>query len=331
MKPTRTLLVASAAALTLALGACGTTEDGGDDASSDSNEKITITDARGKEVTLDGPAERVATTEWNTVEYLISLGVQPVGVSDIKGFEAWDQSVELDEDATDIGTRGEPSLDTLATLDLDAVLVTDQLAGDAIEQIEKTTPVIVVPGGDSKDPLGQMWKNIDLVAQATGTEDEAKDLKKEFDETLAEGKKAVEESGKAGAKVAFNDAYDAGGAVSVRPYTEGSLVGAVLGELGFANAWSQVEGIEGDPAYGLGQTDVEGLTKLPADSLYWYIGNDVEADPYTDALAKNKVWTGLPFVKSGNVERLPDGIWMFGGPASMSDFVDAAVKTVQGS
>ncbi|MFD1824415.1 iron-siderophore ABC transporter substrate-binding protein [Mumia zhuanghuii] len=328
MKPTRTLLVASAAALALALSACGTTEDDADNSSSDSNEKITITDARGEKVTLDGPAEKVASTEWNTVEYLISLGIQPTAVSDIKGFKAWDQSVELDDSATDIGTRGEPSIDTLAGLGLDVVFVTDTLAGDAIKQIEETTPVIVMPGGDSSDPFGQMWKNVDLVAQATGTEDEAADLKKDFDDKIAEAKETIAATDAAGAPVAFNDAWEQGGAVSVRPYLEGSQIGAVLKELGFEDAWTSVEGVEGDAVYGLGTTDIEGLTKLPADTLYWYIANDTDVDVYAGSLKDNKVWNSLPFVKAGNVERFPDGIWMFGGPASMLDFTDAVVKTV---
>jgi iron complex transport system substrate-binding protein len=37
------------------------------------------------------------------------------------------------------------------------------------------------------------------------------------------------------------------------------------------------------------------------------------------------VWQSLPFVKGGNVTRLPDGIWMFGGPVSMTAYVDAVV------
>ena len=65
-----------------------------------------------------------------------------------------------------------------------------------------------------------------------------------------------------------------GGAVSVRPYLDGSQLGALLKELGFANPWTKIPGMEGDPAYGLGTTDVEGLTKLPADTLFWYIGNE---------------------------------------------------------
>ncbi|WP_370617174.1 ABC transporter substrate-binding protein [Mumia qirimensis] len=328
MKLNRPLLVASAAALTLALAACGTTEDAGDDSTAAAGEPITITDARGTEVTLDGPAERIATTEWNATEYLISLGVQPVGVSDIKGFETWDKSVELDDSATDIGTRGEPSIDTLATLDLDLVIVTDQLVGDAIAQIEKTTPVIVIPGGDAKDQIGQMWKNVDLVAQAAGKEDEAAELKKNFDAKVADAKETIASTDAAGAPVAFNDAWEQGGAVTVRPFLEGSQLGSILAELGFENAWSQVPGIEGDPAYGLGSTDVEGLTKLPDDTLYWYIAGETDADVYTDSLPDNKVWTSLPFVEDDNVERLPYGIWMFGGPAAMGDFIDAVVETV---
>jgi iron complex transport system substrate-binding protein len=37
------------------------------------------------------------------------------------------------------------------------------------------------------------------------------------------------------------------------------------------------------------------------------------------------VWTSLPVVMAGNVHRLPDGIWMFGGPTSMERYVDAVV------
>jgi ABC-type Fe3+-hydroxamate transport system substrate-binding protein len=71
---------------------------------------------------------------------------------------------------------------------------------------------------------------------------------------------------------------------------------------------------------------VEGLTKLPDDTLYWYIGNEAEGDVYADALADNPIWTSLPFVADGNVVRLPDSIWMFGGPASMTQFIAAVVK-----
>ncbi|GGV85607.1 hypothetical protein GCM10010228_65280 [Streptomyces massasporeus] len=47
--------------------------------------------------------------------------------------------------------------------------------------------------------------------------------------------------------------------------------------------------------------------------------------PFSGQLKKNAVWTSLPFVKADKVHRLPDGIWMFGGPGSMEAYIDALV------
>ncbi len=329
-RPRMLAVLATATAGALLVG-CGATSEPAADESEDSGpqEEITVTDSRGEEVVLDGPAERVAATEWNAVEYAASLGVMPVGVSDVTGFTTWDSAVELDDDVTDIGTRGEPSIDSVASLGLDVLFVTDSLVGNALEQIERTTPVIVLKGGDAEDPVGAMWANLELVAQATGTEDRLAELREEFDAKVEETAAVVEESGIGDAPVAFSDAYEASGQVSLRPYGEGSLLGGVMGELGLDNAWSQVDGLEFDPAYGLAQTDVEGLSKLPDDTRFWYIANDTDGgDPYAGTLADNRVWTGLPFVEAGDTYRFPDAIWMFGGPASMMQFLDAVQDAV---
>lgn len=330
---TRSTLVRSlaAAATGALLVGCGATSEPAADASEDAapQEEITLTDARGEEVVLDGPAERVAATEWNAAEYAVSLGVMPTGVSDVKGFKTWDQSVQLDDGVTDIGTRGEPSIDSVASLGLDVLFVTDSLVGNAMEQVERTTPVVVLEGGDAEDPVGTMWDNLEVVARATGTEDRLAELREEYDAKVEETRAVVEESGIAEVPVAFSDAYQASGQVSIRPYGEGSLLGGVMEEVGLTNAWSDIDGLEFDPAYGLAQTDVEGLSRLPAETRFWYIANDTDGgDPYTSTLADNRVWTGLPFVEAGDTQRFPDSIWMFGGPASMIDFLDAVQDAV---
>lgn len=340
MRRARALAGLSVAFVLLAT-ACGTTEDSPGDDPTEAAEStgdatdggtdtgaegpITVTDARGVEVTLDEPAIRVAGTEWNVIENLVSLGVMPVGVSDIRGYENWVSGADLDDTVTDIGTRGEPSMDTLAALDVDLVLVTDSLIEGAIGQIEATTPVVVVPGGDSQDNIGQMFANLDLVAELTGTQDRAQELHDEFDAKIEEGKAAIEEAGAAGDQVAFADGWVDAGTVNVRPFAEGSLVSDVFAELGFENPWP----MEGDPVYGLAQADVEGLTALPADARFWYIANDADGgDAFGGSLAGNAIWESLPFVQSGNVVRFPDSLWMFGGPTSMMQFVDAAVDAV---
>ncbi|MFJ3980953.1 ABC transporter substrate-binding protein [Streptomyces fungicidicus] len=314
--------LATAAALVLA--ACGTTEPAADDAK-ESTEAITLTDASGAEVELDGPAEKVVGTEWNVVEHLVSLGVDPVGVADVKGYKTWDSAVPLKNEPKDIGTRGEPSMDTIASLKPDLIVATTDLQPNALKQLRKIAPVLEVKSADAADPIGRMLENVDLIAEATGTTERAATLKKDFETTLAEGRKTLADAGLDGAEIAFADGYVASNQVSVRPYTSGSLVGAVNERLGLKNAWKQ----KGDEAYGLASTDVEGLTGL-GKVQFVYIGNDGDesSDPFANELAGNSVWKSLPFVKSGDVHRLDDGIWMFGGTGSMERYADALVASL---
>jgi ferric hydroxamate transport system substrate-binding protein len=112
--------------------------------------------------------------------------------------------------------------------------------------------------------------------------------------------------------------------VSIRPFAKGSLLSDVTERLGMTNAWTE----PGDPVYGLGQTDVEGLTRV-GDAAFLYIANDGDGgDPFTAVLGDNAVWRSLPFVQKSEVHRLPDGIWMFGGPTSMTQYVDAVVAAL---
>ncbi|MDQ0778933.1 ABC-type Fe3+-hydroxamate transport system substrate-binding protein [Streptomyces aurantiacus] len=329
----RLLLTAATTTAALTLAACGTTEPAADktdqaDQADKSSAAITLTDGAGKKVTLDGPATKVVATEWNVTESLVTLGVDPVGAADVKGYKTWDSAVPLKNEPKDIGTRGEPSMDTVAALSPDLVVTTSDLPPAALKQLRKIAPVLEVKSADGSDQIGQMLTNLDLIAKATGTTDKAKTARANFETKLAEGKRALADADLAdadlaGAGIAFADGYVTANQVSVRPYTSGSLIGTVNERLGLKNVWK----VKGDAAYGLGTTDVEGLTDLPKDTQFAYIGNDEDeaATPFTGALAKNAVWKSLPFVKAGDVHRLADGIWMFGGPGSMSAYIDSLV------
>jgi iron complex transport system substrate-binding protein len=318
------LTAAVAATAALALTGCGTTE-AADDTPSSSGAAISIKDASGTTVKLDGPATKVVGTEWNVVENLVSLGVEPVGVADVAGYRAWDAAVPLPNDPKDIGTRGEPSMDTVAALSPDLIVATTDLSAAAVKQLRKIAPVLEVRSADASGQIDQMLTNLDMIATATGTEAKAEAVTKTFRSTIADGKAAIEAAGLSGTEVAFADGYVDANQVSIRPYVKGSLIGDVTTELGLRNAWT----LEGDEAYGLASTDVEGLTKLGDGVQFMYIGNKADgADPFADALADNAVWKSLPFVEAGDVHRLPDGIWMFGGPESMDAYVEAVVAAL---
>ena len=50
-----------------------------------------VTDPRNKKINLKGPATKVVALEWGAAENLVTLGVMPVGVADIKGYAALGQ------------------------------------------------------------------------------------------------------------------------------------------------------------------------------------------------------------------------------------------------
>ncbi len=315
----------AAAALALVLTACGSSENVTPEAnSSAAAQPVSVTDARNKKIDLKAPATKVVGLEWGVIESLISLGVMPVGVADTKGYKAWVTAEKLDDTVKDVGTRGESSVDAIVALNPDLIVTTTDESAATIAQMEKAAPVLVVRGADAKNAIPQMRKNLELIGQAVGKTEQAKTLLADFDKKLADGKQKITDAGKAGQPYTMADGYKEGSTISIRMYTSGSLLGAVANELGMKNAWTGA----GDPDYGLASTDIEGLTKLK-DGEFLYIANDADGgDVFGGDLAKNAIWKNLPFVKSGNVHRLADGIWMFGGPKSTEQFIDAMVQAV---
>ena len=327
LKTTRALVAAAMA--TLVLAACGTTEDASDDPSSSakaSSGPVQVTDERGT-VKLDAPAANVVSLEWGLTETLLALGVKPAGAADVKGYNQWDTSVKLDASTPDVGTRGEPSLDAIAALKPDLVVTVTDLPANVITQIEKTAPVLALRGSDASDPIAYMRKTVTTLATITGTDDAATKLLADYDAKITEGKAALAKAGKAGAPFTMADGWVDSGTISIRMYTPGSFFGAIGQELGLKNQWTA----GGDKDYGLAQTDLEGLTKITdaKNSFVYVASNDEASKAFVQGLTSNAVWKNLAFVKAGgNVHRIPDGIWMFGGPASAEAYVDALVAAL---
>ncbi|MEU8819027.1 iron-siderophore ABC transporter substrate-binding protein [Actinoplanes sp. NPDC048796] len=311
----------------LITAACGTTEDPADEAAAApavSSGPVDLTDERGA-VHLDAPAKNVVSLEWGLTENLVALGVKPVGQADVKGYNNWDKSAPIDASTPDVGQRGEPSLDSIVALKPDLVVTTKDLPENVIASIAKQAPVLTLRGSDGADPIGYMRKTVNTLAQATGTQAKATELLAGFDAKVAAGKDALAKANKSGAAFAMADGWVDAGTVSLRFYTPTSFFGAIANELGLKNQWTT----GGDKDYGLAQTDVEGLTKLKDPSTaFLYVANDADGGDFTDSLKTNAVWKQLPFVTANQVKRVPDGIWMFGGPASANAYIDALTSAL---
>ncbi|NED98167.1 iron-siderophore ABC transporter substrate-binding protein [Phytoactinopolyspora alkaliphila] len=321
----RHAIMPALAAAMLALSACGSSEEPADDdettPQAQASEPITVTDARGEEVTLDAPAENVVALEWAETEALVTLGVMPSGVADVDGYSTWvGASAPLGDDVTDVGTRQEPSVDSIVALDPDLVIMEDR-GNPVAEQLEEYVPVIVIQGADASRNIEQMKENFTTIATAVGKEAEAEQVLSDFDAALDDGRQQIADAGHEGEKFLMADGWMEGSAVSIRMFGEGSLVSDLGEELGLENAWT--EGV--DAEWGLGQTDVEGLADLP-DLHFFYSASDAD-DVFADGLSGNAIWESLPFVESGQIHKLAPGTWTFGGPAScmfiVEQFVDA--------
>ena len=314
----------AAAAAAVLLSACGTTEapEPAAPAGSAAAGPVPVKDARGKEVKLDAPATKVVSLEWGLTENLVTLGVMPAGAADVKGYTTWVTAEKLDPSVKDVGTRGEPSVDAIVALDPDLVVATTDTTPALFAQLEKYVPVLALKGNDASSALPTLRSNLQTLATVTGKQAAATAALADFDAALTAGRQKIADAGAAGKQFTMADGWKEGGSVAIRMYANGSLLSEVAVQLGLKNGWTA----KGDALYGLGDTDVEGLTAL-GDVRFLYMGNDSDGgDVFKTGLSGNAIWKSLPFVRSGQVHRLPDGIWMFGGPKSCAQFVDATVK-----
>ncbi|MGB3760615.1 MAG: ABC transporter substrate-binding protein, partial [Rivularia sp. (in: cyanobacteria)] len=80
------------------------------------NSAVSPTD---KSISVKTPS-RVVALGWVYVEDLLALGIQPVGVADIEGYQKFvNIQPQLAASVVDVGTRAEPNLEAIAQLEPD--------------------------------------------------------------------------------------------------------------------------------------------------------------------------------------------------------------------
>ncbi|MFG1925258.1 iron-siderophore ABC transporter substrate-binding protein [Cryptosporangium sp. NPDC048952] len=331
------------AALAVTVTACGTTsvdeaapagekapasQSCADDTTTTSTGPVTLTDGVGRTVTLPKPAQRVAVLEWQQTEDLLTLCLTPVAAADPKGYATYVKAEKLPASVVNAGERGEPDLDALYATKPDLIVVEAFKADDEmITKLEKRgVPVLATVGADTSGQIANMKKVFSMIARATGRSERADLVLRQFDQHLAEAKKKVDVTG---TNFLFFDGWIESGNVVIRPYGTGALFTELGAQLGMTPAWTdKINAAYGsggvDPAYGLAQTDIEGLTAVGNATLFY--GDDDTPDSYVKELRKSSIWTALPAVKEGRAYPFPAGVWGAGGPKSNEEAVDAYVK-----
>ncbi|WP_053385380.1 iron-siderophore ABC transporter substrate-binding protein [Leucobacter celer] len=348
--PHRLAAVAVVGITAFALTACGTTEVGAAEEVSDSaaisascaedttvtaTGPVSVTDSHGRSLELDEPAKRVVVLEWQQTEDLLTLCVAPVGAASIDGFATYVSAETLPESVVNVGERGEPDLDAIYAADPDLIIIEANSPDDELlTKLEAgDVPVLATVGTDTSGQIENMQEVFSLIAEATGRTERAEQVLAEFDTHLATAKEEVASAQLPTTDFVFFDGWIESGNVVIRPYGQGALFTELGEQLGLTGAWSdEVNASYGsggvDPAYGLAQTDIEGLTGVGEANLIF--ANDGTPESYVTELEKSPIWNALPAVKEGRSFEFPPGIWGAGGPRSNQQAIDAFVDVITG-
>ncbi|MDA2811332.1 iron-siderophore ABC transporter substrate-binding protein [Nocardiopsis sp. RSe5-2] len=310
---TRALIAVPAAALALALttAGCGAAGDraGTSGGGGNGGGAVTLEHTLG-ELELDAPATDVVALEWTYAEDLQALGVTPAGVADVEGYDQWvTAGPRFDEGVEDVGTRDAPSLESIRALDPDLIITSELRSGENLEQLQDIAPTLVFDPYAADGEYAEMRATFATIGTAVGKEDEAQEVLDGLDARLEELKGELADAGADGAEVTVARGYTADGAAVVELLTDSTVPGALLGELGLANAWTA----DAD-AYGMSKVDVEGLTEVEDSHLVYVAAEDDNV--FTGDLDGNELWQDLEFVEEDRVHALDPGTWYFGGPLS---------------
>ena len=303
----RPLLVALAVTTSLGLAACGTSQPAADEPAEETSGSSAAAGPglrhrrRRPHRRARRPRERVVVLEWQQIEDVLTLGVDPVGAADVAGYNTWDTAETLDADTTDVGMRGEPNLDAVFSTNPDLVIVEAERGAPLIKQLASyDVPVLVTTGADAEDPIAQMKETFSLIATTLGKEDEAEQVLAEFDQTVEDAAQQIADADLATTEFAFVDGYLDGSNVAVRPFGQGSFMGELGEAVGLTNVW---EG-EVDPAYGLGSTDIEGLTQIGDANLFF---TSTESDTLAERARGERAVEERPLRPAGPGLPLPPG------------------------
>ncbi|MFD2922445.1 ABC transporter substrate-binding protein [Halobacillus naozhouensis] len=282
-------------------------------AESESERSVTVDTGLGEQ-TIQGVPQRVVVLEWTYVEHMLPLGIKPVGVSDVEGYNKWiNVGAPLPESTKDVGTRAEPNLEAIARLKPDLIIGAKYRHEAIIEELESIAPtVLFAPYSEEgvENQYQHMLNEFDTVAKIFDKQKEAETVKQQLEQTFEEQGRRIEEAGLSDIKAVVTQAFTSQNSPIMRLFTDNSVVAGVLEQMGVDNA---VE-VEKPQVYGFISSSVEALQNYQNAHFFYLVQEDDNI--FTNQFADNPAWTNLEFVKEDRTYELPGDMGTFAGPLS---------------
>jgi iron complex transport system substrate-binding protein len=264
-------------------------------AASPAPEALTFTDGLGREITLDGPAQRVISLAPSNTEILFAIGAgdQVVGRDELSDYPEAAKSV------TDIGPAFEAlNTELIVSLKPDLVLAAEINTPEQVKQLEDLG--LTVYYLNNPLTLEDLYGNLEIVAQLTGHEDEAAALIESLKSRVAVvDEKIAPISSRPGVFYEL-DATD-----PAKPFTagKGTFITQLIDRAGGYNIASDLDGY---PQMSLEQV-------VAADPAFIILG-DARYGVSPESIAQRPGWENLSAVKNGQVLPFNDDLVSRPGP-----------------
>jgi iron complex transport system substrate-binding protein len=307
------LVVAAALLSTTALAACGGGSTAGTDTAAGGGQAVTIQAATGS-VELPKPAVRVAVMQWQFLEDLLALGVQPVMIADEQQPGSGNPMPPQFEGKlgkyTSLGSRISPNLEVLSAEPIDLIVADKTEHLKDYEQFSQIAPTLILDTTSWSD----FYANLQKLGQAVGKADQAAEVEKSLKDSLAAGK------GKLSAATAKRALIGVPTPDKFFAFTANSLQAGVLTELGLTYSYKEIAGKLSD------QAPLESLAQTKADVMFLTV--DPGSPVVTDTWKGNSLWDSIPAVQAHQVHTVDRGVWSVGrGALSVPMMVQQTIDT----
>ncbi|MDA0174622.1 iron-siderophore ABC transporter substrate-binding protein [Solirubrobacter taibaiensis] len=261
--------------------------------------------------TASAAPKRVIAIEWDTVENLHMLGMAPVGAADMKGYDTW-VAAPRPKGMKDVGSRQSPSIERIAALKPDLIVVPDYRSTKNLEQLKRIAPVLVThPYPSSGSQFNAMVTDFRRLAVAVGRKDRGERVLQDLSNSLARAKKKLRS--KAGQQVAIATPGGTSSAPAIRMFSQNSQTADVVRRLGLKDGWT------GNARYGFSTVGLEALSRVNGWLAFVY---PPQFERQVSGITKTSAYKRLPVVKAKRVRTLGGTTWLFGGPRSTMLFAD---------
>lgn len=264
---------------------------------------------------------RVVALNWSAIEMLLSLGIEPVGVTQGKGYRQWQSNhPALPESITEVGRRQEPDLVAIAQLQPDLIIGYDFRHARLYQALSSIAPTLLYqqfprPEQDNFRYLQAIPQIYSEIAKAVGKTAKAQSDLAQMNTHLSLLKQQLSQAGLAQHPVTYGKFVGMG--YGLRVFTDKSLAGSIATKLGLDYQWHTAM-----PGKDFTHLQLEQMPHLNASHILL-----AENQSNNQRILGSPVWQQLPFVKNNAISNTP-ALWSFGGPVSVQRMATAFTESL---